>query len=162
MSPSPVNEVSCVSHPISSTSSFDATVVPVPPPPRPPRPVKVPGYLLTAPTQADAQQWLEQRVFYIQDRTILQSIRQKQPIFLLDAQAQRLHGVFQRVQDMLQQDLTSPPGQHGYQVRCLGWVLKFCAIAGSSWQQCQPGFMCTPFSVTHCACFAAGACCPPV
>lgn len=64
-------------------------------------------------------QWIEQQVFYTHSKTILQSIRQKQPIFLLNAQTQELHGVFQRAPDaqLLQQDLTSPPGPHGYQVR---------------------------------------------
>ncbi len=115
---SEVKKTACLSHPIS-TANYDAHLTPVPPPPRPPRPVKIPGYLLTAQTHAEASQWVQQQVFYTQSRTIQQSIRQKQPIFLLDAERQEVHGVFQRDVQLLQQDLTSPPGPQGYQVGTL-------------------------------------------
>jgi hypothetical protein len=103
------------------TAAFDAHQAPIPPSPRPPRPAKIPGYLFTAGNSAEAAQWLQQQVFYTHDRALMLSIRHKQPIFLLDAEAQQLHGVFQRTLDnrVLQQDLTQTPGPQGFKVTSL-------------------------------------------
>jgi hypothetical protein len=81
----------------------------------------MPGHLVTADSTAEAAQWLQQQVFYVNDKNLMQSIRQRHPIFLLDAQAQQLHGVFQRTLDaqQLMQDLTQAPAQRGYQVSSL-------------------------------------------
>lgn len=100
------------------TAAYDAHQAPVPPPPRPPRPVKVPGHLLTAPSTADAADWLEQQVFHTHDRDLHLSIRQRHPIFLLDAEGSSIHGVYQRTADtaLLLADLTQAPGPQGYEV----------------------------------------------
>lgn len=92
---------------------------PIPPPPRPPRPQRTAGYILTAHDSITAAKWLKQEVFYTPDRTLLHCIRRHQPLFLLDAQARLLHGVFKRCPDFEQQDLTSGPvkdKQWGYAV----------------------------------------------
>jgi len=104
-----------------SPAAYDAHQPPVlvPPPPRPPRPVRVPGYLFTVDTTQDAANWVQQQVFYTHDKALMQSIRQQHPVFLWDAQAQQLHGVFRRTEEaqVLQDDLTAPPTPQGYQVR---------------------------------------------
>jgi hypothetical protein len=73
---------------------------------------------MIADSTAEAAQWLQQLVFYVKDKNRMQSIRQRHPIFLLDVQAQQLHGVFQRTHDaqQLMQDLTQAPAQRGYKV----------------------------------------------
>lgn len=69
---------------------------------------------------------MQQQVFYTHDRAVMLSIRHKQPIFLLDAEAQQLHGVFQRTLDerVLQQDLTQAPGPRGFEVNVNDHLLQ--------------------------------------
>lgn len=96
----------------------------------------MPGHLVTADSTAEAAQCLAQQVFYVKDKNRMQSIRQRHPIFLLDAQAQQLHGVFQRTLDAQQllQDLTQAPGQRGYQVS-----KQRCGhVAHRAWHMQQP------------------------
>lgn len=66
---------------------------------------------------------------------MLQSIRGQQPVFLYDAEAKELHGVFKHTQDaqMLEQDLTTPPGPAGYQVRAVFGVAVGLETSSSAW-----------------------------
>lgn len=81
----------------------------------------MPGYLFTADTTQDAANWVQHQIFYTHDKSLMQSVRQQHPVFLWDAQAQQLHGVFRRTEEpqVLQDDLTAPPTPQGYQVRRL-------------------------------------------
>lgn len=76
------------------------------------------------------------QVFYTRDKTLMQSIRQRHPILLYDAEAQQVHGVYQRTLDaqLLMQDLTSPPGPQGYQVSQAASVMLTGLRAGCAWQ----------------------------